>query len=123
MRLLVIVLAALFVSVSYVLAEDTPGAEADTTPTVPVMVFGDIEDSRFSGHDRCDRGGRSEELPARRRLRGRVRQGCGRRAKRMLFRGYEKLARWMKNGGNPTGPTFIVYDQDPRRVPAESAAV
>jgi effector-binding domain-containing protein len=31
----------------------------------------------------------------------------------MLRNGYEKLARWMKEGGHPTGPSFVIFQQDP----------
>jgi effector-binding domain-containing protein len=37
---------------------------------------------------------------------------------KMLTEGYEKLAAWMKNGGVPAGPSFIIYNRDPATTPA-----
>jgi hypothetical protein len=31
----------------------------------------------------------------------------------MLTNGYEKLARWIKEGGHPTGPSFVIFHEDP----------
>ena len=31
----------------------------------------------------------------------------------MLMNGYDKLALWMKEGGRPAGPSFVIFDQDP----------
>jgi effector-binding domain-containing protein len=31
----------------------------------------------------------------------------------MLTNGYDKLARWMKEGGQPTGPSFVIFNEDP----------
>jgi len=31
----------------------------------------------------------------------------------MLINGYDKLARWMKEGGRPAGPSFVIFNEDP----------
>ncbi|HEY3293841.1 MAG TPA: GyrI-like domain-containing protein [bacterium] len=38
----------------------------------------------------------------------------------MLTNGYEKLARWMKEGGRPAGPSFVVFNEDPQTTPPQN---
>lgn len=114
MRLLIIMFAALLVSSGFVLADDPPLPEAEATPTTPVMVIGDIAIRQFPAMTAATVIEEAKTyLPDHNALAASGETVATAR-ERMLFRGYEKLARWMKNGGNPTGPTFIVYYQDPR---------
>jgi effector-binding domain-containing protein len=38
----------------------------------------------------------------------------------MLRNGYDKLARWMKEGGHPVGPSFVIFNQDPAKARPQS---
>jgi effector-binding domain-containing protein len=38
----------------------------------------------------------------------------------MLINGYEKLARWMKEGGRPAGQSFVIYNQNPASAAPQS---
>jgi effector-binding domain-containing protein len=117
MRLLFLMLAALLVTRGYVLADDSLVPSAETSPGAPVTLVGDITIREFPAMTAATV---LEEARTYLREGSRAQIGASREAtarERMLFRGYEKLARWMKNGGIPTGPTFILYEQDPRSVP------
>ncbi len=119
MRLLIILFAAILATSGFVIADDTPVPDGETTPSIPVMVIGEITIREFPAMIAATvmeeaktylAEGSSPTASSKNALTAR---------ERMLFRGYEKLARWMKNGGNPTGPTFIVYYEDPRTVLTE----
>lgn len=38
----------------------------------------------------------------------------------MLINGYEKLARWMKEGGHPSGPSFVIFNPNPTSAKPQS---